>query len=193
MIRKKPRVGVDVDGVLADILEPCFKVASEMMGSEITMDHMVAWDLDHLLPPDRIEEFWLRIGEPGLCRGLKPYPGAVEGLAALREVADVYIVTAYLHDAVQWVHERDKWIQEHFGIPSKKMVHTKAKYTFSGKALIDDKPQNIQEWGDEHGTGIPILWSMPYNEKAQFTASLDYKVVRTNSWENIVRVIESLV
>jgi 5'(3')-deoxyribonucleotidase len=186
----KHRVGVDVDGVLADLLTPCLRIAGEMLGKELTVDHMQGWDLDCLFPDEQVlDAFWKRIGEPGVCRNLEPYPEAVAGVAALREVADVYIVTSYLHDAPQWVHERDQWVQEHFGIPRSKMVHTKAKYTFAGKMLVDDKPQNIQEWAAEHEKGIPVLWEQPYNSSHVFSGSVDYRVVRAQDWGKLVGLV----
>jgi 5'(3')-deoxyribonucleotidase len=161
-----------------------------MLGKELSVDHMLGWDLDHLFPDKKlVETFWLRIGEPGVCRNLEPYPEAIEGMAALREVADVYIVTSYLHDAPQWVHERDQWVQEHFGIPRSKMVHTKAKYTFAGKMLVDDKPQNIEEWGREHEKGTPVLWGQPYNALYVFGKDISWRVVRTASWNKLVDLV----
>ena len=189
----KPRVGVDCDGVLGDLLTSCLSVASEMLGREISMDHVHTHDIfEELLPEDRIAEFWAKIGEPGLCRNIIPYPGAVDGMRQLAEVADVYCVTSYLRGAPQWVYERDLWVSEHFGIPRKKMIHTPAKYTFYGKMLIDDKPQNIDEWAREHETGVPVLWLQPYNLMHVSPSNHRYRVVHTNSWDKVVDIATSL-
>jgi 5'(3')-deoxyribonucleotidase len=188
MKSSRRRVGLDVDGVLADLITPCLKVASEMTGKEITADHMKSWDFDHLVPPEMLEPFWERIGKPGLCGSLVPLDGAVDGVRALSEVADVYVVTSYLRGAVQWVHERDGWLLEHFGIPHARMVYTKAKYTFHGYMLVDDKPDNVSEWTNEHPTGVPVLWSQPYNLATVFHQNIDYRIVRTSDWTQLVSI-----
>jgi 5'(3')-deoxyribonucleotidase len=189
------RVGLDVDGVLADLITPCLAVASEMTGKEITPDHMKSWDFDHLVPPEMLEPFWERIGKPGLCGSLVPLDGAVDGVKALSEVADVYIVTSYLRGAAQWVHERDGWLQDHFGIPHARMVYTKAKYTFHGHMLVDDKPDNVSEWADEYSGGaslrVPVLWSQPYNSMTKFPSNIDYRIVRTNDWMKLIDILHS--
>jgi 5'(3')-deoxyribonucleotidase len=100
---KQRRVGIDVDGVLADILTPCLAVASRILDKELTVEHLRDFDLSSIVPQDRLCELWTEIGEPGVCRNLVPYSGAVEGMARLREVADVYIVTSYLRGAREWM------------------------------------------------------------------------------------------
>lgn len=188
----KPRVGIDVDGVLADLLTPSLRIASEMLGREVSMSDMTGWDLDSLFSSkEAVEDLWDRVGAAGVCRNLTPYDGAVDGMRALREVADVYIVTAYLHNGPTWTHERDAWVQEHFAIPRSKIVHTKAKYIFAGDALVDDKPRNIEEWAREH-TGMPVLWVQPYNSTHSFGVDLDARVERTSNWDVLVDLVHSL-
>ncbi len=192
MIRKRKRVGVDVDGVLLDLLTPCIALASEMSGKVLSLADVEEWDLDALIPEGRIDEFWKRIGEPGIGRNLIPYPDALVGLPKLMEVADVYCVTSYLHDAVSWVHERDQCLYEHFKIPRDKMVHTRAKHVFSGAMLIDDKPKNIEEWAMEYVMGIPVLWEHPYNVGHALDPRIAHRVVRTSSWDEIVSIVKGL-
>jgi 5'(3')-deoxyribonucleotidase/predicted RNase H-like HicB family nuclease len=183
--------GVDVDGVLMDLLTPCFEVMSKMLGREIGVQHMSDFSLEKLLPPERVNDFWKEIGQPGLCRKLAPLPGAVEGLATLREIKNVYLVTSYLHDAPQWVHDRDLAVQEHFHVTRAHMVHTRAKKTFYGAALIDDKPENIEEWAKQHPNGRPILWLQPYNRSHLFSPAVENRVIRTNDWKKVVEIAKA--
>ncbi len=190
---KKPRLGMDVDGVLADLLSPCLRVAGEMLGRTIWPDDLQSWEIGDLFTdPADVERLWDRMGEPGVCANLEPYPGAVEGMRALSEVADVYVVTSYLHNGKQWVHERDGWVMQHFGIPRSKMVHTRAKHIFSGAMLVDDKPANVADWALENPHGVPVLWLMPYNDKHQFPDGIRDHVLRTRSWPELARVAEAL-
>ncbi len=180
---KRKRVGVDVDGVLADLLTPTFRLLKTQFGVDVSPDHMTSWAFGDLVPEAVRGAFWKALGEPRYVHdNLIPYAGAVEGMARLAEVAEVFVVTSYLHAASTWVHERDAWIMEHFNIPRSRMVHTPAKYVFFGAALIDDKPQNIDEWQAEFPEGAGILWAQPYNagHPARF---------RTSSWQEAVRIV----
>ena len=183
---KRPRIGFDVDGVLFDLLTPCLAVASEMLERTLTIEDVKEHDLDVLFESkaDLLESFWQKIGQPGLCRNLVPYPGAVEGIDAIREIGDIFCVTSYLHDAPQWVHERDQALEEHFGIARSQMVHTKSKFVFHGDMLVDDKPRNIEEWAAEHLSrgGVPVLWSQPYNAAHVLPESIRARTVRTCNW-----------
>lgn len=186
-MNKKPRVGVDVDGVLADMMTPLFEVMNRLFGTAYTVEHMEDWTVDPLIPEGRADEFWRELGKPGLHARLLPYPGAVEGMRALGDAADVYIVTSYLHGAETWVHERDAWLAEHFGIPRAKIVHTRAKYTFYGRVLVDDKPENVIEWQTEHPSGAGVLWSQPYNRRND-----DPRIRhRLDRWEDVIRLATS--
>lgn len=192
----KPRVGVDVDGVLADLLAPLFNHLNAMLGTAYAPDHMKDWDITDLVPEERRDEFWTTFGrEVRVHDALQPLPGAIEGMKVLAESADVYIVTAYLRSAPTWVHDRDRWLSEHFGISDKKIVHTHAKYTFAGKALVDDKPSTIIRWQEEHPSGLGILWAQPYNlvptliGAATVSTHAPRVSFRTNSWETVIELV----
>lgn len=182
------RVGVDVDGVLADVLTLLFQHANTAYGLNLSPAAMTGWDIEPLLPQDvDVEEFWR-----GFCRSTEGHhdfavlPGAVEGLNLLRTVADVYVVTAYLPVATTWAHDRDRWLHHHFNIPHKRIIHTHAKYVFSGAALIDDKPLNIEQWIEEHPRGFGVLWAQPYN--ASCSIARHPRVVRTADWQTVANI-----
>lgn len=188
-IKGKPRVGVDVDGVLADLLTPLFDHFNAMFDTAYGVSHMSAWDITDLVPKGREEEFWQSFGRDFRVHDrLQAYPEAVDGMRLLGEVAEVYVITTYLRSAPTWVHDRDKWIMERFGIGKKRMVHTAAKHVFSGAALVDDKPQNVEEWQAEH-EGLGVLWRQPYNEVVKLGDNIHYDA---RTWEEVVSMITSI-
>lgn len=186
---RKKRVGVDVDGVLSDFTSPCLKIASEINGRVMTEADITSWDLDSLVPPDLVKEMWSRMAHMG-CRDFQVLPGALEGMERLKEIADIYIVTAHMSGSKTWSHDREEWLMEHFKIPSHKVVHTKAKYIFTGEYLIDDKPQNIDEWAKEHTDKNPILWLQCYNLNHSFDDSINHRVKRINNWDDLIEHIK---
>lgn len=187
------RVGVDVDGVLADLLTPGLQLLAEMTGKETTPHHLTEWDFDKLIPEGRVQEFWERMGAQGVCSSFEPYPGSVEGMAMLGEVCDVYVVTAHLGTGATWAYERDRWLSRHFGIPRSRIVHTQAKYVFHGVALVDDKPLNVEQWARAHPGQLPVLWMQPYNKNAQFHPDVASSVVRTGNWRRLRDLVEEHV
>jgi 5'(3')-deoxyribonucleotidase len=180
---KRPVVGVDVDGVLADLLTPAFELLARRYGLVRSMADMTTWHLDDLLPEALRVPFWRDLGASGYLHDqLLPYPGAVEGLARLRAAADIFVVTSYLRHAPTWVHERDAWLERHFGVNRQHIVHTGAKHVVRLDALIDDRPENIHAWQAAFPEGDGILWAQPYN-------TVHGARHRTDSWDEALAII----
>lgn len=162
----RPRVGVDVDDVLADLLPVLLRFLNARYGTAYTGDDLHEWSLTPLLREGDVADFWRDFGATDVHAALRPCPGAVEGLAALAAVADVYLVTTPLDGARTWVDDRRVWLREHFGIDSTRVIHTHAKSTFAGHALVDDNPAHVRAWQDAHPAGRGILWDRPCNRAA---------------------------
>lgn len=161
----KPRVLLDVDGVLADFLTPSFAILNAITGLKHKPEDLREWDLFSLYPRTAESAFYDECNAPGLCAGLPIIPGAQAFVASLLQFADVYVVTSPMNHNRTWAWEREQWLQKHFDIPAKKVVHTSAKYLCLGDVLIDDKPSNIEAWERAHGPkGIGLLWDAPYNQ-----------------------------
>jgi 5'(3')-deoxyribonucleotidase len=137
-----------------------------------------------MLTVEQSSQLWDLIRKEG-CLFYNPYPGVVNAVSRLHQLVDVFAVTAPMKKSPRWTSDRDQWCEEVLGIPFERMVHTKAKYIFSGDMLVDDKPQNIEEWAEEHA-GVPVLWTQPYNKNHHFNPAIERRVVRTNSWEDII-------
>lgn len=183
---KRPRVGVDVDGVLAcldAIIETSFV---DLYGA--TKPFHATWDITPVLPDGDWKRFWAHVGAQPVHDLLRPYPNAVDGLARLAAFADIYIVTSALGACRTWTADRDEWLAKHFGIDHKKVIHTNAKYTFAGAMLIDDKPAHVEAWAREHPGGTGVLFAQPYNEAHRFEEDIAARVVRTSDWNHIAEL-----
>lgn len=162
---KRLRVGVDVDGVLADLLELLVQHVEDVFDEKIdpleVKDHdFIDIFLRKYVDPSRTKDFWETLSVPGkVHNNLKVIPGSIEGIRELQQVADVYIVTAPLFSGTTWTHERSAWLFKHFGIKHKNIIYTHAKYTFFGDALVDDKPANTTSRSNT--TSAPKPLTMP--------------------------------
>lgn len=184
MIRK-PRILVDVDGVLGDFLVPSCEILRELTGHPWKPEDFKTWDIFETVDKKYEKPFYDACTQPEWCRNIPPFTAAVEGMRRLQEVSNVYIVTSPMGSNPRWAYERDHWLKDHFGIPTKKVVHTAAKYLCVGEALIDDKPANIEQWMTEHTNSLGLLFDQPYNQE-------NAPGYRVHTWEQILQVAEYL-
>lgn len=187
---KRPRVGVDCDGVLADMLSLLQAHYADLFN--VPLPSLDCWEIGEHIPKGREREFWETFGETAIHSKLKPYRNTYDGLRHIAEVADVYIVTSPLSSCRTWASDRERWLLEYFGVTRNRVIHTAAKYTFAGDMLIDDKPEHVEQWAAEHPSGIPVLWAQPY-------ARLDHikcpkvrsRVIRTDDWAHLASILST--
>jgi len=183
----RPRVLLDVDGVLANFLEPCLALINDMWGTDYKLAPLHAWNLfDHLKVPKELEDdVYYRMKKEGWCESIPVYPGAVEGVAELRRIADVHICTSPMGGR-HWVHERNLWLDKHFGFKARDITHTSAKYICKANALIDDKIENLMVWNDHHPRGSALCWNQVSN------TYFSYPGTRINSWSELAGFVSCL-
>jgi len=157
----KPRILLDCDGILSDFHTPCLEILSELTGKDHNIDDIDEWDIFTSLGIDKDtkDATYERMNKPGWCYSLKAYPGAIDGVNALRSIGDVYIVTSPMRGDT-WHREREIWLYNHFGISTKNIVHTSSKHVIHGDALIDDREDNLVAWRKERVNqyGVAVKW-----------------------------------
>lgn len=180
--RRRLRVLLDVDEVLALFHPPAFDLIEMVTGRRYQAEEIDAWDIFSVLNEEQKKAVNAEIEKPGWCSRLKVAPGAQEAVRELRTMADVYPVTSPYH-SVPWVKERADWLNDLFGWKPTEIVHTGAKFLVSGDALVDDNPYHIDTWSEEHPDALAMLWDIPN------TRRMPYDLVRVSSWvEMLVRV-----
>ena len=176
---------VDVDGVLADFTTPSL----DFLRREFKVDHDPAtfptWDLFETVDRRYLGAMETHWAQPGWCRAIPVFEGAQEAILALREVADVYFVTAQMLHAPYWMWERVQWLKEHFAAEDRHIVLTLAKYLIDGDVLVDDKASNVISWANAHPTKLGVLWTQPTN----LTHVPKGNVVRCGSWDEVSRLV----
>lgn len=170
---------VDVDEVLADFQTPAFEAILKVTGRRYTQTDFTVWNIFECLAPEEMKELDTILETAGFCASLLPKPGAIEGINAIREFADVYVVTSPQHNR-HWVYERCEWLQDHFQIDRRHVFHAHAKWKVHGDAFLDDRPEHVAEWAAKHPDKLSMLWHIPN------TRTLGQGLLRVFTWDEVI-------
>ena len=143
---KKPRLLLDVDGILADFVSASIKVMTSMSGQKIVPDDILVWEVteileDHSLREKCKEEF----NRAGFCSTIEVYDHAQEAVALLQERTELFFVTAPMKKNSTWMPDRVAWLEKHFSADHNHVVFANKKYVVAGDIMIDDAPKNVAD------------------------------------------------
>lgn len=163
----RPRILLDVDGVSADFITPCLDAIHAHTGRRFAPEDVTDWDIMKSLgigTEDAIA-IYKSMERPGLCMDIPVYPDAREGIASLREWADVWAVTAPF-GGPHWMYERDRWLVERLGFHKSHVLHVRseAKPGIVGDALVEDKTSTLKAWSAAHPNKRGVLFLRNYNQ-----------------------------
>ena len=181
---RRPIVLLDCDGVLADFIGGLLPVIRDITGRTFVREQVTRFDFVTSLGLSREEgaaiKRWLGDAR-GWCESLAVYPGAVDGVCALREVADVYIVTSPWNSCATWTHEREAWLRRNFDISHANVLHASAKHLVRGDVFVDDKTEAVVAWQAANPDGAAMRWLTPHNWRDEYAGSStqDWGVVRS--------------
>jgi len=167
----RPKLLLDIDGILTDFHAAIARVATEA-GFPITTDRMVEWEMSASLrqagAPEQIVDLCMcAMASDGFNAVLDPDPAALENLPALQEIADVMFVTSPNPKCSSWMSERIDWMRQYFDIQPLQIVFSCEKHLISGDGFVDDNPENVLYWARSHPEKTAALWDAPYNRNAR--------------------------
>jgi 5'(3')-deoxyribonucleotidase len=183
------RVLLDCDGVLADFVGGYLGLLEDQLGIKATPEQITHFDIGASLGLSKEHSAKMKraVGScDGFARCLAVCPGAVFGVRAIEEVADVYIVTSPFGSNPTWAHDREHWLHANFGIKSNRVVHTSAKYLVRGDFLVDDKTDALPKWMDNNPDrrGHAVQWETPHNRLDGWLG------VSTNNWAELLERVQ---
>jgi len=140
------RLGIDLDGVVADFNRGWTAAYNRCFGAELHEGLVQTWgsplSLTHFSDMDA---FWLWArdqGEAGVFRDLEPYPGALQALEELHADGHRLVIVSAKPDwAVPGTLE---WLAEH-RIPTREIHFIESKYEVSCDVYLDDAPGQVAE------------------------------------------------
>jgi 5'-nucleotidase len=176
---RRKRLLIDVDEVLADFQTPTLEALERLCGKKLTPEDYEVWDMFSLFTEDEKKTVFAEVEKPGFCRNLEPKEGAFDAVMELRKLVDVYAVTSHFSSPT-WVYERDQWLIDLFGFKRKEIVHTSAKFLVAGEFYVDDNPDHVTKWAEEHPGAVAMLWHIPNTRK------LGMDNIRMRSWPEVI-------
>jgi 5'(3')-deoxyribonucleotidase len=180
------RLGIDLDGVVADFNSGWVTRYNEDFGTDIPLDAMRAWNgIPSLTHFRDMGEFWRWARDHGghsMFRHLETYPGAVETLSGLRRKGhDVVILTSKPNWAV---HDTFAWIADH-RIPTREVHILEEKWRVPCDLYLDDAPHVVWQLHRSRPEATVCRFVRPWNQPVVGT-------VDVHSWEEFAEVVEGL-
>lgn len=188
----KPLIGLDVDGVLYRWGKAVRAVMLDKYGLDIPEDE---WFSKEHCTAEQWDWIWSKEGVELVFGSGEPFPGAVEFVSKLREVASVRILTAcpplaqdarvkwlrkhgILYDELAWVDPPAK--NDGISAAHKSAVMPHCDY------YIDDNPGNCVELSKNTNATV-ILVDHSWNRDEKFENLIrSNQIIRLSSWDDIL-------
>ncbi len=160
------RLGIDLDGVVADFNRGWTQAYNAGFGATLSPEMVTTWDspveLTHFAD---MPSFWNWARDHGghsVFRHLEPYPTAVETLRGLNRAGhDIVIISA----KPDWaVHDTLEWLADH-RIPTREIHFTDAKHGIACDVYLDDAPDQVHRIAAARSAAAVVCrFVRPWNE-----------------------------
>lgn len=139
------RLGIDLDGVVADFNSGWIQRYNKEFGADVAFDAVVAWDgIPSLTHFRHMGDFWDWARDHdghSLFRHLDTYEGAVDSLRRLDQEHRVVVITT----KPRWaVHDTYAWLAHH-RIPTREVHITRYKWDIACDVYLDDAPHVLYD------------------------------------------------
>ncbi len=157
------RLGIDLDGVVADFNGGWMRYYNREFGTSLTPDLVDGWDaIPRLTHFADMGEFWSWASDldgASVFRHLEPFPGAIEAATRLAGRHTIAVITTKPHFAHVDTHE---WLAEH-GFPADEVHITEHKQYVHADAYLDDGPHVIEALVAHRPDALVCRYVRPWN------------------------------
>ncbi len=178
------RLGIDLDGVVADFNAGWMKLHADEFGSELRPEMVDSWDGLHDLGGFAdMSTFWSWAKgseeRASIFRHLEPYPGAIDSLRLLRKRKHrIVIVTT----KPNWARvDTFRWLADH-DLPTNEVHLADRKYEVDCDVYLDDAPHVLDELVEHRSDRMICRFVRPWNRPVAGTVDVE-------SWEQFVELV----
>jgi 5'-nucleotidase len=181
--KRRPRIAVDMDEVIADAFGKMLRSYNAATGSNVTAEELSQRGTDgtmtNILTPEMRAEFERLVQGGEFFADLELMEGSQEALRRLSESYEIFIASAAM-DVPSSFDAKYRWLQQHFSfIPPSHYVFCGDKSILLADYLIDDRPRHFERFA---GTGI--LFTAPHNARRDAP-------LRADNWADVVQILEA--
>jgi 5'(3')-deoxyribonucleotidase len=172
--KRRPRVAVDMDEVIADSLTHHLSLYNQATGENVTPELIREKGLEGSILPKHREVFQRLPHEDRFFDNLGVIEGSQHALQQLSSEYDVFIASAAM-EVPNSFDAKFRWLQKHFPfIPTSNIVFCGDKEIIDADYLIDDRSRHFARF---RGTGI--LFTAPHNAR-------ELARLRVNNWNEVL-------
>jgi 5'(3')-deoxyribonucleotidase len=166
--RARLRLGIDLDGVVADFNAGWIEHYNAQFGTDLLPEHVDIWDAPTMLTHfTDMGEFWSWASTAGagasIFRVLQPYHGAIEALERLSREHHIVIVTTKPAFAI---HDTYEWLAEH-RVPTREVHIVDDKAAVDCDVYLDDADHNIEALLATHPDALVCRYVRPWSRPHQ--------------------------
>jgi 5'(3')-deoxyribonucleotidase len=183
-LRAPLRLGIDLDGVVADFNAGWIPLYNERFGASLEVEDVNGWNspvkLTHF---SSMSQFWRWSATAGngssIFRVLDPFPDAIETLGRLARRHQVVIVTTKPAFAI---HDTYAWLAEH-QVPTMEVHIVDDKTTVPCDVYLEDADHNLEDLRATHPASVVCRFVRPWNRAHD-------GVVDISAWSEFERLLE---
>jgi len=180
------KIGVDMDGVIANFTSSALRNVKKTWGISITYDEVINHRMNdtvwsHMNEEDksnfdgRKRDMYKHICPPGFFEELDPYEGAIESLKILHRLHDVVIITKPL-EYTYCPREKHAWLLKHLGFEPKLIMvdSMETKALIDVDFMIDDDPRVLKNLSTAVGIAVERPWNKEFLKFEAFPTVKDF-------------------
>lgn len=155
-MNKKIKVGVDIDGVIWDLVTPWITRFNHLTGDDLSLEDIKTYDLESHIKKGNPNLLYSILKLRVFWNNLEPYTDSVYWLKKFNEEFDLYIITSTSYKTPS--DKFNRFFELFPFLNEKQLIVCHKKSLINVDYMIDDYEKNLQ-----FGTFKKLLRHQPYN------------------------------
>ncbi|MDP8903786.1 MAG: hypothetical protein M3N29_00460 [Chloroflexota bacterium] len=179
--RERLRLGIDLDGVVADFNVGWMERYNREFGTELHHSQVVMWDgLQRLTHFESMDDFWewARGGPASVFRHLPLIEGALDAMQRLAAEHRIVVVSSKFDWAIP---DTLAWLAEH-RIPAREIHFVWDKTTVPCDVYLEDAPANLEALVRARREALVCRMVRPWNDPVEGARDV-------NGWDEFAAVV----